>query len=159
MGHTSIAFSEADDRIHELTMRFFSGMNYSGPASLELKTGGNGEHWVIEPTVGRTDFWVGMCIADGVDFPVIEYQQTVGRPRASNRQSNTTLWINGDRDPGGILWLLMTAPRKVIRMKITGVYYSAADLRPFFAYLLIYVRALPGRFVRKLKKLSSVSAA
>ena len=101
MGHTSIAESLPADDVHACTRRFFDGLQLSGPVSLELKRDTDGSLWVIEPTVGRTDFWVGLCIANGVNLPLIEYLHQVGQPVAPPVQRDTHLWFNEDRDPLG----------------------------------------------------------
>ena len=61
MGHTTIAEASLRDDVYRETLRFFAGLNLSGPVSLELKRALDGRLWVIEPTVGRTDFWLGLC--------------------------------------------------------------------------------------------------
>ena len=88
MGHTSIAIGETNDSLHSLAKRFFGGLDISGPVSLEVKSGPDGKQWVIEPTVGRTDFWVGLCIHDKVDLPLIEYETITGGSSPHTAQQN-----------------------------------------------------------------------
>lgn len=152
MGHTTIAISAPDDHIHELTAQFFKGLRLSGPVSLELKHGPDGKQWVIEPTVGRTDFWVGLCIANNVDLPLIEYESETSDRRISSMQKDTHIWINGERDPGAVAWLLAYAPGTLFGRRLRGVYADGRDFRPFMAALTRYVAALPVRVVRKANK-------
>ena len=49
------------------------GLELSGPVSVEWKLDPGGLPWIIEPTVGRTDFWIDVCVANGVNLPWIEY--------------------------------------------------------------------------------------
>lgn len=153
MGHTTIAVAERNDAIHELAKRFFDGLALSGPVSLELKRGPDGKEWVIEPTVGRTDFWVGLCIANGVDLPVIEYLSETGQRVEPIAQRDTHIWINGERDPGALLWTLVREPRQLFGRQVRGVYANATDSKPVRAIVARQLAALPGRAARKLAKL------
>lgn len=153
MGHTTIAISERNDAVHELTLRFFRGLRLSGPVSLELKQDFDGNHWVIEPTVGRTDFWVGLCIANQVNFPLIEYLSATSQPLPGAEQTSKYVWINGERDPAAIAWLLAHHPGTVAAKRFKGVYADRRDTRPFIAALTRDLSALPLRGGRKLRRL------
>jgi D-aspartate ligase len=153
MGHTTIAVAERNDAIHELAKRFFDGLNLSGPVSLELKRGPDGTEWVIEPTVGRTDFWVGLCIANGVDLPLIEFQSEIGQRVDAIAQRDTHIWINGERDPGALIWTLLREPGQLFGRQVRGVYASATDSRPVRVIVARQLGTLPGRAARKLVKL------
>lgn len=174
MGHTTVAVAEANDAIHELALQFFDGLELSGPVSLELKAGPDGRQWVIEPTVGRTDFWVGLCIADGVDLPFIEYAHQVGgyadaygdsdgekdsdKNPTPTVQNNRTLWVNEERDPGALFWVLMNHRSALVGQRITGVFAHLADYRPGVAWVGATAKALPGRVAGKLRKMMSLSS-
>jgi D-aspartate ligase len=153
MGHTTIAVSERDDRLHALALQFFAGLRMSGPVSLELKRAPDGSDWVIEPTVGRTDFWVGLCIANGVNLPLIEYRSEAFGERRAASQGDSHLWVNGERDPAAVAWLLQHAPKTLLTRRVRGVFASSTDPQPFVAALTRYVAALPGRALRKSKSL------
>lgn len=99
MGHTTVAEPLVADDIFEATSRFFAKARVSGPASLELKRAADNRLWVIEPTVGRTDFWVQVCISNGVNLPWIEYCDQVQRPLPAATQRFDFTWVNTERDP------------------------------------------------------------
>jgi len=105
MGHTSIAESLIDQAVYEQTLRFFEPLALSGPVSLELKKDETGALWVIEPTVGRTDFWIGLCVVNGVNIPLLEYCHQTGMARPGMQQRDAAVWFNEDRDPLGRVWL------------------------------------------------------
>lgn len=107
MGHTTIAEAKPNQPVFLETLRFFSGLNFSGPVSLELKDDGNGNLYVIEPTVGRTDFWLGVCTANGVDLPLVEYCQQAGLPLPACAQTDEAVWFHEERDPFGIVWFTL----------------------------------------------------
>lgn len=152
MGHTTVAVSEPSDIVHEQAMRFFSGLQLSGPVSLELKRDPEGVDWVIEPTVGRSDFWIGLCIENGVDLPLIEHRATTGASLPSAFQGNRCLWINGERDPAALFWLAATSPGHLFRYKIRGVYADRRDPQPRRRALRSWLAALPRRVQRKATK-------
>ena len=112
LGHTTIAESRRDDEIHRHALDFFEGEELSGPVSLEVKRGPDGTLWVIEPTVGRTDFWIGLCTANGVNLPLVEYCHQVGIDLPVATQTNEAVWFNEERDPLGTR-LAGTAARAV----------------------------------------------
>ena len=124
MGHTTAAIAETNDDVHELAKRFFSGLRLSGPVSLELKQAPDSSLWVIEPTVGRTDFWVGLCSRDGVDLPQIEYIDQVFKQRGEHRkQLDRTLWINEEREPAVLARLAIEHPASLRGRRIVGVFF------------------------------------
>jgi D-aspartate ligase len=131
MGHTTIAEPLRDDAIHEQTLRFFRGLDLSGPVSVEWKLDADGHAWVIEPTVGRTDFWIDVCVANGVNLPWVEYCHQAGLsiPRVAQRYERT--WINTERDPGALPWWAgQLARRRVSASRPTFPYLSATDPGP-----------------------------
>lgn len=154
MGHTSIALSESNDGMHAFARHFFEGLSISGPVSLEAKMDSSGTLWIIEPTVGRTDFWVGLCIDDGADLPVAEYLHQTGEVVPQRRQRDRTLWINGERDGAALVWLTWRYPAELLRRRVVGVFLKAGDIRPFVAWLGLKGRELPSRVKRKISGLA-----
>lgn len=155
MGHTTVAVSAPDDEVHELTLRFFAGLRLSGPASLELKQDPSGRHWVIEPTVGRTDFWVDLCVANGVNLPAIEYSAVQDLPLPIARQIDRVMWINGERDPLALAWVLGNHPIQLRARRPRGVYAAADDPWPFLAAMSRSLATLPGRGWRRIRRLAA----
>lgn len=149
MGHTTIAKAERNERAHKMARDFFGGLRLSGPVSLELKEGRDGELWAIEPTAGRTDFWVGLCIRDGVSFPVVEYQHQTGGPIPEFDQRDQSIWFNEERDPGALCWL-WTHSRPSLRLQRSWLYLKRGDNRPFRRWAVRYLSELPKRAIRKL---------
>lgn len=153
MGHTTIAVSEPDNEVHEMTVRFFSGLRLSGPVSLELKKGPDGRFWVIEPTVGRSDFWEGLCGANGVPLRLIEYLSVTRQSVPASYQLTSHLWVNGERFPAALLWIIWRAPKLFLHHCVRGVYFDLGDLSPYMAMLGRSVSNLPQRVFRKINKL------
>jgi len=134
LGHTTIAESCVQDDVYRETLRFFSGMKISGPVSLELKRDAEGHLWVIEPTIGRTDFWIGLCTANQVNLPLAEYHSQLGFPQEQRTQRDCALWLNEDRDPGGRLWLALHPSLGLGTRHSAYLYFHKDDIAPALAF-------------------------
>lgn len=161
MGHTTVAEPSSSALVHECARTFFAGTGITGPASLEVKMDAAGVPWIIEPTVGRTDFWLDLCIANGVDLPVIEYRHQAGLPLPECKQVDDVVWLNPDRDRGCLLWYLRhigKASRIGRRLRFT--YLDRLDPGPFFHALKLHVAELRQSVAARLRRLRpSVSEA
>ncbi|MAZ90119.1 MAG: hypothetical protein CL693_21000 [Cellvibrionaceae bacterium] len=98
MGQTTVAVTTDNPEVLNITKSFFDGLNLSGPVSLELKKDSDGRYWVIEPTVGRTDFWVGLCIAANVNLVYDEYLYSRGFTKPRTSRSRNAIWIDTEKD-------------------------------------------------------------
>ncbi|MEK8053349.1 hypothetical protein AACH10_24040 [Ideonella sp. DXS22W] len=98
-GQTTVAETVDEPQVLQLTQQFFAGLRLSGPVSLELKRAPDGSFWVIEPTVGRTDFWVGLCIGAGFNQPLMEFQLATGQPVTMPTRTEGCTWYDSERDP------------------------------------------------------------
>lgn len=159
MGHTTIAEGCANEAVFQETARFFDGLAFSGPVSLELKDDGNGALYVIEPTVGRTDFWVGVCIANGVNLPLIEYCQQAGLPLPASQQTNQAVWFHEERDLLGIGWFSLNPTLRWNNRRAEFLFLRQDDPGPSARMLsaqlrdrLVRISQLPVRIARKLFK-------
>lgn len=97
-GQTTVAEVVHEPGVIALTEQFFEGFALSGPVSLELKQGPDGRFWVIEPTVGRTDFWSELCIAAGFNQPYQEYQLALGQVPAPTPMRTDLVWYDAERE-------------------------------------------------------------
>lgn len=152
MGHTTVAEPCIADDVFEATERFFAGTNIDGPASLELKRAPDGSLWVIEPTVGRTDFWIQVCISNGVNLPWIEYCHQTMRPAPSSTQRSEYVWINTERDPRALGIVLLDMLRGSLpRRRIVLPYLRRGDE-------LLALRAAAGKARRNLRSRLAATA-
>ncbi len=151
MGHTTIAESFPNDEVFKITCRFFADSRLSGPVSLEVKRDDNGLFWVIEPTVGRTDFWIDTCIANGVNLPLIEYYHQIGRIAESTPQVDEYLWFNTERDPLGFIAYVFGYVATTRRnRRWCFPYLSKNDLHPFLSALYRGMLSLFRRSIAKI---------
>lgn len=135
LGHTTIAESAPHDEVYAQTCRFFEGLALSGPASLELKHDGQGGWWVIEPTVGRTDFWLGVCTENGVNLPLVEYHHQCGTALPATSQRDDVVWFNEDRDPLGRWWMARPGSPGMRGRGSAFVFLNRADPAPALRFL------------------------
>jgi hypothetical protein len=150
MGHTTVAEPVQDDAVFEASQRFFEGLNLSGPVSLELKRDARGMLWVIEPTVGRTDFWLGCCIANGVDLPYLEYCHQARLALPNTKQGHRYVWINAERDPLSMVWYACQVVRRAISQRpVALLYWARDDIRPCLRSFRLAVGDLSSRVARK----------
>ena len=153
MGQTLIATGYENREIERLTKWFFEGLELSGPVSLELKVDDDGEFWVIEPTVGRTDFWADLPIQSGVNLPYLEYCRVTGTAHSDMRERSNVVWFDTEKDRFAYL-------RECIRHKSLSPhnckpvlpYYGHGDLLPLGLSLLLscsrLFRSVMNRFKR-----------
>ena len=155
--HTTIAESFPDDEVYQQTLRFFDDLKLSGPVSLELKRAPDHSLWVIEPTVGRTDFWIGLCTANGINLPIIEYYHQIGKTVPQMLQSNKAVWFNEERDPLGRTWFAAQSKLKMNGRHSTYLYLHREDLRPAKEALRRIIRGSIGKVSRLPNKLGMMA--
>lgn len=130
-GQTTVAETVDEPEILKLTEQFFAGMNLSGPVSLELKRDEAGRHWVIEPTVGRTDFWSELCVSAGFNQPYMEFQLACGLPIDHPVRTRKCVWYDTEREPLG--WLRLAWRESTWRPRgayQAFPYWGRGDWRP-----------------------------
>lgn len=98
-GQTTVAEVVDEPAVLALTQQFFHGFALSGPVSLELKKAPDGSFWVIEPTVGRTDFWAELCVAAGFNQPHQEFLIAQGIAPAPGPLATDVAWYDAERSP------------------------------------------------------------
>jgi CelD/BcsL family acetyltransferase involved in cellulose biosynthesis len=119
--------------------------------SLELKRDVDGSLWAIEPTIGRTDFWVGLCIENGVNLPLIEYCHQAGRPLPPRVAVDAAVWFNEERDPFGRAWLAAPQRRGIRGRRSAFLFLHRQDPGPARAFLVQAWRHYSGAIGRRLR--------
>jgi|WetSurSiteA1Bulk_404760.scaffolds.fasta_scaffold17831_2 D-aspartate ligase len=151
LGHTTVAESCVSEEVFTETSKFFEGLELSGPVSLELKRDKEGALWVIEPTVGRTDFWIGLCVENGVNLPLVEYCHQLNLDIPHQIQKDFAVWFNEERDPFGRMWLLLNREFGIRGRESRFIYLKHSDLMPMLSglwqILLGMLKALSRRFL------------
>ena len=132
MGQTTAAIPVDLPDVAEQARAFFKGVSISGPVSLELKRSPEGKLFVIEPTVGRTDYWADVCIQNGVPIPWIEYCDVIGCSISESTQSFKSIWLDSERDPL-IFWSAWRSHGGLsyIAHRFRFAFQDRIDLKPF----------------------------
>ena len=130
-GQATVAETFDDAEVLRLTEQFFAGTGLSGPAALELKRDPQGCFWVIEPTIGRTEFLVELCIAAGFNQPWMEFQLACARPVLPPARIEPRMWCDTERDPLVYARLCLAARSGRPRgKKAVFPYFGHGDSRP-----------------------------
>jgi predicted ATP-grasp superfamily ATP-dependent carboligase len=82
--------------LSDLTTEFFVRAGFQGMGSMEFKVDDrDGTAYMIEPTVGRTDFQEEVATVNGVNLPLAAWTYEVGRPVPEARYRSTPrLWAD-----------------------------------------------------------------
>ncbi|WP_333609532.1 hypothetical protein [Arsukibacterium sp.] len=131
-GQTTIAEVVTNADVIKLTEQFFAGFKLSGPVSLELKKAPDGSFWVIEPTVGRTDFWAELCIAAGFNQPLQEFQLALKQQVTVTPINTQISWFDAERAPLSY-WQAVWQQKNIkpFGKKATFTFFCWSDWRPF----------------------------
>jgi len=141
-GQTTIAQTFENHEVTNFTLRFFNQFKLSGPVSLEMKKAPDNTYWVIEPTVGRTDFWSELCIKAGFHQPYQEYLIALGQKASSTPLSNA-VWFDCERAPLNYFKACWTQKTfKPFGKPPAFTYFRLGDLKPFFAACLLLLKRL-----------------
>lgn len=135
-GQTTIALTADESQVLEQSARFFEGTGISGPASLELKRDPQGRFWVIEPTVGRTDHWLQLCISAGLNQPLLAHAIACGQPCEGHGPLVDCVWYDTERDP--LAYARLCRDQRTLRplaRRQVFPYWGHGDLRPWVCAL------------------------
>lgn len=145
--------------IQEISARFLSQMDLSGPVAVEFKRDPDGRFWLIEPNVGRTEYCVDVAIQSGFNLPYIEYLKATGA--ASNislpTRQKECAWFDTDKDPACFLTNLRTLRAESgERRKVVFPFLGHDDWRPLAASFVQqigrYFRAAGNRVTRPFRR-------
>ncbi len=98
-GQTTIAETIVDEEVYQVAVKFFEGSNITGPVSLEVKKDPTGKIWIIEPTIGRTDFWSELCILADFNLPYIEFCIATNQDVIINNVYKEIMWYDTEKSP------------------------------------------------------------
>jgi predicted ATP-grasp superfamily ATP-dependent carboligase len=150
LGQTLAAEPSQANDVFEVTRRFFDGLNLSGPVSLEVKRDKHGKLWVIEPTVGRTDYWLPVCIGNGVELPYLEYATVLGMPLRTTGSTRTRCWYDTEKDP--LCYLRLVLQRKSSTWRAVFPYLRLDDFGPFVRAARLVLNRVRCSLERRIKR-------
>lgn len=97
-----VAAPEVESTLTETTTGFFKAAGFTGMGSMEYKRDSvSGEFYLIEPTVGRTDYQEEVATLNGVNIPLAAWRAEVGIGRPVQAQADgrpPVIWHNASID-------------------------------------------------------------
>ncbi len=125
-----MAAPEADAELTALTEKFFAAVGFQGMGSMEYKRDvRDGRFYIVEPTVGRTDFQEEVATVNGCNLPYAAYcyECQLPLPRVSPR--SPVIW----REPVTDRWSAeqQGAHPAFSRHAIRDAYFRWLDPRPW----------------------------
>jgi predicted ATP-grasp superfamily ATP-dependent carboligase len=129
--------------LEERAAAFFEGVGMAGLCSVEYKRDHrDGAFYMIEPTVGRTDWQSAIADLNGVPLPYIAYCHLAGDPLPKWRRSRrATRWVDWRADRKAAAYyrergeLSRRAWLWSIRWPVRGAYWAFDDPGPWLAIL------------------------
>jgi predicted ATP-grasp superfamily ATP-dependent carboligase len=149
-GQTVVAGPAKTPALRSLLTRFISEAGLDGPVSLEAKLDPSGQYRIIEPTVGRTDFWANLAIVNGIDLPHVEYLSAVAPEKRPDTHlvSIPRVWFDSEKDPAAVIRLFPKISHDLRRPWLPSFsYFDLSDLRPYWSAIWKFVRRT-GRYFR-----------
>lgn len=131
-GQATIAELHANNQVAALAEQFVAAYNLSGPVAVEFKMAPDGSFWLIEPTVGRTEFLVELIVSAGYNQPYQEFLVALGISPPCYTNLVPTIWFDCERAPLNFVkacWKQKTL--KPFGKKPAFTYFSMSDLGPF----------------------------
>jgi hypothetical protein len=120
-----------------------------------VKLDADGQPWIIEPTLGRTDYWLDCCVANGIDLPMLEYLHQCGRPLPAQTQVATHVWFDTERSPLSYTRLRLNNVAATPSWKPRFAYWDRTDQAPLRHALVRLVRRNIERLTTKLRRIFS----
>lgn len=149
IGGTASCTAAWDDaeQLKEMTSGFFRQVGFTGMGSMEYKRDQrDGRFYMVEPTVGRTDFQEEVAALNGVNIPHAAYCYELGlAPAAETRQAVPRIW----RDPLSDRWSQQAGDGAVDARSqghaVRDAYWRWDDPRPWLDLVWNRVAAKLGR--------------
>jgi D-aspartate ligase len=155
-GFTS-TFVETIERVdvEAAAYRFLSALRYDGLAEIEFKYDARDGRYKLLDVNSRAWTWIALGAAAGVDFPLIQWQLTVGEAVAPQRGRAGRGWLHASRDFAAACRLIadgkVTPSEYLASLRRTRVFAAFAmdDLLPGIADLPVVLARVVARRYRE----------
>lgn len=140
-GQATIAELYTNTEVAKLAEQLIEPYKLSGPIAVELKMAPDGSFWMIEPTVGRTEFLVELIIAAGYNQPYQEFLVALNKHVPHYDNITPTVWFDCERAPLNYLKASWAAKSlSPFGKKVAFTYFKSNDLKPFIKAMLLLVK-------------------
>lgn len=130
------AAPEYQEKLSALTTEFFRQVGFVGMGSMEYKRDPrDGEFYMVEPTVGRTDYQEEVATIHGTNLPLAAYLRETGMaPQELCSVIRQKLW----REPVTDRWSFQMQPNLTNpeNVKITDAYWRLNDPLPWMVMMI-----------------------
>lgn len=132
---------EVADHLRQLTESFFQRTGFVGMGSMEFKRDArNGNFYMIEPTVARTDFQEEVATINGVNIPLYAFLYELGLPRSTvTERGPTRVW----REPSIDKWSKeLQGDNEIFKnLEVVDAYWRLEDPGPWWGMFKDKVRS------------------
>lgn len=135
---------ESESMLTEITAKFFSAVGFSGMGSMEYKRDiRDGKFYMVEPTVGRTDFQEEIATINGFNLPLAAFCYELGLPIPVPKRINPpVIW----RDAQADRWSKKEDPgasnfHGSLSYAVMDALNRVSDLRPWVDHVISRIRA------------------
>ncbi|CAN7620479.1 carboxylate--amine ligase [Massilia sp. LjRoot122] len=138
---------EVADELAAMTADFFRKVGFVGMGSMEYKRDErDGRFYMVEPTVGRTDFQEEVASLNGVNIPAAAYRHEMGLPALpQQRSARPRIW----REPNSDRWAFQEnggqADARSAGHAVCDAYWRWNDPKP---WIDMFAHRLGARFGR-----------
>jgi predicted ATP-grasp superfamily ATP-dependent carboligase len=134
----------------EMGRKFLAGLKLTGPVAIEFKRDAQGQYWLIEPNVGRTEYCVDLLIQSGLNLPLLEYNDAVGivGPKFTGTDLKQVVWYDTEKSP--LCYLGDRWHRRTRTGRPVFPYLGHRDWKPFAVSLWQLSKELSGKAMRRL---------
>ena len=140
--------------IAELSTRFFKSIGFRGLCSMEFKKNpATGEFFIVEPTIGRTDWQSDIATINGVPIPYIAYRDLIGLKHKNFAQTQKSYkWVRWFSDKQSASYyrnngdLTLFQWLNSIRPPVSGAVWAWKDPKPFLC-------SISQKLFRKIRKI------
>jgi len=144
-----------DDELSRQGRDVARALAVSGPVAVEFKRGNDGQLWLIEANVGRTEYSVDLLIGSGLNLPAIEYDYVCGNTQAQDpavARRNVT-WLDTEKEPLALLkYFAYTRRHKESINKLVFPYFGHRDFGPLMAATMVFGKRALKAIVRRMSK-------
>lgn len=146
-----IATPDQAAELESATSQFFRAIGFQGMGSMEFKRDRrDGRFYMVEPTVGRTDFQEEVATVNGVNIPLAAYLHEIeGPPMPMKAAYPPRLWREPQIDRWALERLGQPPIEATISHRVVDAYFRIDDPGPWFDSVL---RRARGRLESALRR-------
>ena len=102
--------------------------------------------------LGRTDYWLDCCVANGVNLPAVEYAHQTGGAIPACVQTNGMIWFDTERTPFSYVRFRLGGAQGIDEpWRARFPYWGHGDPKPFYRGVRRFFEGYAGRVWRKLR--------